>query len=404
MTTKQALVPHLRFREFSETWKSSTLGDFVTIKSGYSPSKYELFDKGDIPFFKVEELNNSSKYQLNSRFYSKPSKSLLPKGAVIFPKRGAAILNNKIRIAGCDFHIDSNMMGLFVDKEITSNEFLFYFITMTKLSKIADTSTIPQLNNKHILPYRVHFPTLPEQEKIAAFLTSVDDRIDQLKRKKSLLQDYKKGVMQKLFSQELRFKDDNGKPYPDWEEKKLGEVIHALRSGLSANQNQQRKGYKVSRIETISNGNINLNKVGYVETDKDISTYKIEEGDMLFSNINSVKHIGKIAYAKSIPDLYHGMNLLLIRFGKNHNSLFFYHLLRSIPLKHYFERICNQAVSQASINQSDLKKTPLTFPSLPEQTKIANFLSTLDQKIEQIDTQITQTQTFKKGLLQQMFV
>lgn len=260
-------------------------------------------------------------------------------------------------------------------------------------------------------------PTLPEQRKIADFLTAVDGRIGQLIQKKALLEDYKKGVMQQLFTKAIRFKDkvncearesalgcDHGNDFPDWEEKKLGEVVEEIKSGLSLDQNTARLGFKVTRIETISDRTINLDKIGFVQTERNIEDFRLLLGDILLSNINSVSHIGKVAFVDQDYDLYQGMNLLRIRTGKRCSATFLFQLLKSTPFVRYFQRICNQAVSQASINQTDLKKTPISLPSAEEQTKIADFLSAIDRKIESVATQITETQTFKRGLLQQMFV
>jgi type I restriction enzyme S subunit len=132
--------------------------------------------------------------------------------------------------------------------------------------------------------------------------------------------------------------------------------------------------------------------------------YKLKMGDILFSNINSVSHIGKTAIAKTDLDIYHGMNLLCFKSSVGLHSQFLFYFLNTEKIRNYFKSICNQAVSQASINQASLGKTIIRLPSIEEQKKIANFLSGIDTKIESVTNQIAQTQTFKKGLLQQMFV
>lgn len=261
------------------------------------------------------------------------------------------------------------------------------------------------LDKKDFLRLAVRLPEPPEQEKISAFLSAVDEKIRQLVRKKELLLKYKKGAMQQLFGQKIRFKDDNGHVFPDWEEKSLGTVAQYIRNGLSLNQELDDGAVKVTRIETISDGKINIEKVGFIKTEEDISEYRLQVGDILFSNINSVAHIGKMAYVDQEYDLYHGMNLLNIRFDrKSHNSQFFYFLMETFEHKKHFQRICNRAVSQASINQTDLKKTKLLVPCLDEQSKIASFLAEIDTKISNVTQQLEAMNTFKKGLLQQMFV
>ena len=143
-------------------WEVKRLGDYVTITSGESPSLYVLKTSGRFPYVKVEDMNNCSKYQIQSREYSDNEKNVIPKGSIIFPKRGAAILNNKVRIASTDILMDSNMMAITSNSNSLDSEFLYYTIIKEQLYKIADTSTIPQINNKHIIPYRFCLPSLEQ--------------------------------------------------------------------------------------------------------------------------------------------------------------------------------------------------------------------------------------------------
>lgn len=129
-------------------WKVKRLGDLVSIMSGESPSLYTLHNQGKYPYVKVEDMNLCEKYQTHSRSYSNEEKNIVKKGSIIFPKRGAAILNNKVRIANVDIQMDSNMMAIFPIKDNLLEEYLYYSIVFEQLFKIADTSTIPQINNK----------------------------------------------------------------------------------------------------------------------------------------------------------------------------------------------------------------------------------------------------------------
>lgn len=157
------------------------LKNLVEIKSGYSPSAFELMENGSIPYVKVEDMNNCTKYQNASREYCEDVDRSVPAGAIIFPKRGAAIMNNKVRITATDICMDTNMMAIIPNGKIQS-EFLYYTIIYEKLSRIADTSTIPQINNKHINPYKVALPPLPEQKAIAALLSTWDEAIEKTER------------------------------------------------------------------------------------------------------------------------------------------------------------------------------------------------------------------------------
>ena len=193
-------LPALRFPEFegAGAWKESTLGKLVDIRSGFSPSRYDLSNKAKYAFLKVEDLNNCEKYQLLSRQYSNDVDGLVPANSIIFPKRGAAILLNKVRVNIREVLMDTNLMALTPNKKVLI-EFLYYNIVSVGLFKIADTSTIPQINNKHINPYHIYIPSKPEQQKIADCLSSIDDLITAQAQKIENLKAHKKGLMQQLF-------------------------------------------------------------------------------------------------------------------------------------------------------------------------------------------------------------
>jgi len=195
-------LPQLRFPEFQDTgeWEEKKLGSLVEIFSGDAPSSHKLNSAHGCPYVKVEDMNNCSKYQSVSREYAENSPKSLPIGSVLFPKRGAAIMGNKVRIAAVSFYIDSNMMALFPLKTSSlSSEFLYYLIFAQQLPKIADTSSIPQINNKHIVAYKVATPSLDEQQKIADCLSSIDELIAAQSQKLATLKAHKKGLLQQLF-------------------------------------------------------------------------------------------------------------------------------------------------------------------------------------------------------------
>ncbi|MCE8013420.1 hypothetical protein HOP54_09500 [Halomonas daqingensis] len=193
-------VPRLRFPEFRDAgeWGETTLGKVVDIRSGYSPSRYNLSGEARYPFLKVEDLNNCEKYQASSRVYSNDSLGVVPPGSIIFPKRGAAILNNKVRLNTVEVLMDTNLMAITSRKDVLA-EFLYCIVVTEGLSKIADTSTIPQINNKHIIPYVVRIPGKAEQQEIADCLSSIDELIAAHTEKFEALKVHKKGLMQQLF-------------------------------------------------------------------------------------------------------------------------------------------------------------------------------------------------------------
>jgi len=143
-------------------WEIKTLGRLVKIISGQSPSKFDLTGS-KYKFFKVNQLNFCEKYLTDSEYaFNQTINNLLPSGTIVFPKRGASIFTNKVRILTHESFIDTNLMAL-VTKEDLNNMYLFYLLVKFELSNIADTSSVPQINNKHIEPIKIPFPLLEEQ-------------------------------------------------------------------------------------------------------------------------------------------------------------------------------------------------------------------------------------------------
>jgi type I restriction enzyme S subunit len=199
-----------KHNELPSGWEIKKLGDLVNIISGVSPSVFNLKQNGKYPYLKVEDLNNCEKYQFESREYSDEEKYLIPEGSILFPKRGAAILNNKIRISSAVSQMDSNLMAIYPKDNALQNEFLYYRINFEQLHKIADTSTIPQINNKHILPFRFPLPPLFEQRAIANILSTWDTAIQTTQALISQKEQEKKWLMQNLLTGKKRLKGFSG--------------------------------------------------------------------------------------------------------------------------------------------------------------------------------------------------
>lgn len=190
-------APLIRFEGYGEKWQRFALGDLVSIRAGQSPS---FFNKGNVPYVKVDDLNNSYWLQINTnyRVANNDRATLIAKNSIVFPKRGAAILTNKIRVLGENAYIDTNMMALEVSKEISFN-FLGFNIENCGLFRIADTSTIPQINNKHIEPYIVYVPKTQEQESIEHTFVLLNGILEKSSFKLTKLRTMKQSLLQKMF-------------------------------------------------------------------------------------------------------------------------------------------------------------------------------------------------------------
>jgi len=201
-------IGHTEFKEselgrIPKEWEVVKLEKLVNIISGQSPSNFDLSGT-KYKFFKVNQLNFCTKYLTESEYaFDQEIENLLDRGTVLFPKRGASIFSNKVRIITHKSFIDTNLMGLIV-KDNLNNEFLYYWLVEFELSNIADTSSVPQINNKHINPLKIQLPPLEEQKQIAEILSTTDEKLENLKAKKEAFEELKKGLMQKLLTGEIR--------------------------------------------------------------------------------------------------------------------------------------------------------------------------------------------------------
>lgn len=384
MDNKKNGIPKLRFPGFTGAWEQRKLGEVVNIFSGWSPSNFKEGDSGSDIFIKVDDLNYSTREQLNSQMNVLESQKYkkIPKGSTIFPKRGAAIMTNKVRILGKSAYMDTNMMAL--EASDISSEFLYTFITKTGLFKIADTSTIPQINNKHINPYPIKLPTMPEQKQIGKFFKQVDSLIALHQRKLEHLQEQKKGLLQKMFPK-------NGETVPEvrfpgftdaWEQRKLGETSKITAGGDVNKEKLLTHG----KFPVIANALTNNGIVGYYN-----DYYRIAAPAV------TVTGRGEIGKAKSRKINFTPVVRLLAVESKHNVDFLAEAINRS---KVVFE---STGVPQLTVPK--LSNYKISFPnSVDEETKIGDFLQQFDTLIALHQRKLDHLELMKKGLLQQMFV
>lgn len=213
-------------------------------------------------------------------------------------------------------------------------------------------------------------------------------------------------MLQKMFPQkdekvpQVRFSGFSG----DWLNIQLKNLV-SISNGITGDTSLSYGKYKLTRIETIADGNFNIERIGYINELPHIK-YKLNSGDILYSNINSLAHLGKVAlYELDNTDIYHGINLLRL-VGKKDliEPRYLYSLFNTVEQKKWVKAHASQAVNQASINQTILGNQFLKVPSLKEQQKIGLFFQKLDQQIEQHQKKLENYQNLKKAMLQRMFV
>lgn len=400
MNKEKGRVPKLRFPGFTEDWEQRKLGEFVKIISGDAPS---TFISGSCIYVKVDDLNYSDRIQLSSSnlVNINPKAHLVNKGATIFPKRGAAIMTNKVRIMGKDGYLDTNMMAL-IPEEI-DKDFLFTFIQKTGLYKIADTSTIPQINNKHIEPYMIQVPNDKEQECIGVVFEKIDKIITLHQRKLEHLNLKKKALLQKLFPK-------NGERYPElrfpgftdaWEQCKLGDFAEIVR-GASPRpisdpkwfDNDSNVGWLRIADVTAQDGRIRYleQKISELGQEK---TRVIKTPHLLLSIAATV---GK-PVINYIPTGVHDGFLIFL--NPKFNILYAFWWLEMFREKW---NKYGQPGSQVNLNSDLVKNQVINIPNEKEQEKISSFLESLDKIITLHQCKLEHLQLQKKALLQQMFV
>jgi len=425
-----ANIPQLRFPEFSGEWEEKPYGenyrflitnsfsrdklnyDFGEVKNihyGDIHTKFKtLFDMSieTVPFINddvdISRIDNDNYCQAGDLVVADASEDYGDIGKTI----EIVNLDLKKTLAGLHTFL-ARPMGNSISIGFMGN-LLKSWKVRKQVMTIAQGSKVLGLSKTNLSKIKISLPTKPEQQKIAAFLTAVDNKIELLGKKQALLKEYKKGVMQKIFTQEIRFSPkgtssqaqgeiDDGSDFPDWEEKKLGDYL--------THKSIKNKDVKIELVLSVSN------KKGFITQDeqfdghqvasKDLSNYKIvEKGEYAYnpSRIN----VGSIARLKNhsvgvVSPMYVIFKLKQLDAG------FFDNLYQTHYFKHLIKIGCSGSVRD-SLNFNDMADFLINLPSLSEQTKIANFLSLIDNKIEQVGEQLDKSKAFKKALLQQMFV
>ena len=381
-------IPKLRFKEFREAWKSDSVGSIAKVTSGGTPNRNvkEYWDGGTIPWITTSLIDSSvithSEEFITEEGLKNSSAKIFPVGTILMAMYGQGKTRGKVSMLGIEATTNQACAAILVNEHLSS---LYLFQNLDgryeEIRGLSNEGGQQNLSGDIIKKIKVHFPTFPEQQKIASFLSAADEKIQQLTHKKELLEQYKKGVMQQLFSGKLRFKDQKGKAYPKWEEKRLGEISNKKSSNIAANSIEENTGvYKIYGASGL------LKYIDfYNESEPFISIVKDGAGvgrTLLCDANSSVLGTLDIIKPNTKVDLY-----------------FLYSVLNNIDFTKY-----SIGSTIPHIYFKDYSKERINIPCIEEQQKIASFLVALDSKIENVAAQIAHTQTFKKGLLQQMFV
>lgn len=372
-------IPKLRFREFQGEWEEKKIGDLCGIfKSGSWITAERITKNWEFPVYGWNWL----------RWYTN---SYTHDGFYILIWRQWALCGN-IKSSFGKAYISEHAIAV-QENDISDTQWLGYRLDYLDLNRFSEAAAQPGLAVNKIIKLKLFAPSKSEQQKIALFLSSVDTHIEQLREKKSLLEEYKRWVMQKIFARDIRFKDENGKEYAEWEEKKLGEV-----SLIIMWQSPDSSSYNIENIG-----------LGLIQWNADIKNRKSNPRNWTSESKKECK-IGDLiltvrapvwTIAKSIHNASIGRGVCAIRNNASNDIEFLYQFLLDFESKWWN---LEQWSTFTAVNTSDIKNLRIKMPSLPEQIKIASFLSEIDTKIQSITEQLKEAEKWKKGLLQGMFV
>ncbi len=406
--TENKVIPKLRFSEFNEEWEIIKLQDLaIRITEKNRDNKIQtvltnsatkgIVSQADYFDRDIANKNNLDGYyivNIGDYVYNPRISKYAPVGPI---KKNNLVLG-----------LMSPLYSVFRFNTNEDEFFENYFETtawhkyMKSVANYGARHDRMNISNSDFFKMSIPIPSLSEQQKIVSFLSAVDDKLQQLTKKKELLEEYKKGLMQKIFSQELRFKDEFGNNYPDWEEKKLRDVLfeHKLKS------TGKEEVYSVSVHKGLINQIQHLGRSFsakntdhyYIVKPNDIVYTKSPTGQFPYGIIKQSKIkkdvIVSPLYGVFTPKSKHLGYMLDIYFESKQNV---HNYLHSIIQK--------GAKNTINITNSTFLSKSLKLPvNFDEQRKIGNFLKSIDGKIELVSTQIENTKAFKKGLLQQMFV
>lgn len=387
-------APKLRFKEFSGDWESIKVDKvFPHVRNGFVGTATPYYVEEGIPYLQSNNIrkNKIDKRKIvyiNEEFHKKNEKSILKKGDILMVQSGhageCAVVTEEFENANCHALIvmtpNNNINSTYCSYYINSD------IGQRRIYKLITGNTIKHILASEMKEFNIIKPELEEQEKIASFFSLIDEKISLQGEKVEALKDYKRGMMQKIFSRELRFKDDEGRDYPEWEEKKLESIVIKKKKGKNAVYTE--------------NGNILLNneymenntEPMYVENEIDVNEEDILilwDGSQAGKMYTGFKGVLGSTFVAITLDKY------------NCNKFIHQQLMYNLDK---IQLAWREGSGVPHVAKDFIENFKIKVPVLDEQRKISKLLEGIDSKIEKEQEKLNSLNEYKKGLLQQMFV
>ncbi|MGO5435024.1 restriction endonuclease subunit S [Enterococcus cecorum] len=420
--------PKLRFKaddgsEFPD-WEEKKLGDFGVATGGTSIES-EFVNEGKYKVINIGSYSMDNVYKDQGLRVNKTNKT---ENRILKANDLTMILNDKTQagnIIGRVLLIDKDDTYVYnqrterieVDESSFKSEFLYQYLNAdnirSKIVKSSQGNTQIYVNWSSISNITYNVPSLPEQQKIAEFLSTIDTVIEKQKETVSAWEERKKGVMQKLFSQEVRFKADDGSNFPDWEEKSFLDVFENLNNSTFS---RDCLNYEAGNVKYIHYGDI-LTKFGfaidvqssnvpYVNEDLDCEKYaSLSDGDIVIADTAEDDTVGRAVEIMNAHcgKTISGLHTIACHPREKFASKYLGYFMNA-DIYHNQLRPYMQGIKVTSVSKTNIVLTKILVPCLAEQQKIADCLSSLDEVIEKQKATLAAWEELKKGLLQQMFV
>lgn len=385
-------VPKLRFPEFDGGWIAKKLSSVAKVRGGFA-FKSSDFSESGIPVVRISNLIAETGFVDVSFAVKHPEiknakNYIIQRGDILIALSGATTGKSCVYEESFTSYLNQRVGKFELISKSADYSFLRKLVFSDKFKGQLDSVLVagaqPNIAPKDIENFEFAFPSLPEQQKIASFLSSLDKKIDLLRQKKDALELYKKGLMQKIFSQEIRFKQDDGSDFPDWEEVALGDVLDY----------EQPTKYIVNSTDYSSE-----HKTPVLTAGKSFILGFTDEDFGIFSENLPVIIFDDFATSSKFVDFPFKVKSSAMKILKTKRSGDKLSLIHEM-----IKEIRYTAENHQRHWISIFSAFNVQMPSQEEQQKIASLLSSLDAKIQKTSSQIEQMETFKKGLLQQMFV
>lgn len=410
-----------------QRWEVKKLGEVFKIVSGNTPKGLEkISNTGELQYYKVSDMNlpgnevgmKYSNLKLTSGEVEKLKLKLYPKGTVIFPKRGGAILTNKKRILSEDASFDLNLMGILPNEKVI-NQFLFYWFIKLDLSKIYDGSNVPQINNKNIAPLDFPIPPLSEQQEIVAKIEELFSELDkgkeQLETARQQLKVYRQAVLKWAF--EGRFTNGEvkeGKLPEGWKWVKTGEAIQTINNGYTPKKEFLSDGEGEIPFIKVYNlnfdGTLNSKKnptfIPKAIHDKDLKRSICYPGDVLINIVGPP--LGKVSVVSDqYPEWNINQAIVLFRPNKKVSSKYLSYFLQNSVTINWLENTSKATAGQWNVKVTTCREIPLPLAPPEEQFQIVleieSRLSVCDKLEETISKSLQQAETLRQSILKQAF-